>query len=125
MEIDDETGNEGDSSASIAEDAMKVSDRENIPSAHTYNHTSRLWQRGNFRPILFSFQDNTGGITVDLAENKLLGFFKVFIDQKRIQMITDKTDFKRILRISIYCHIKLSSVQLILKKFLFVWRLSY
>lgn len=42
MEIDDETGNEGDSSASIAEDAMKVSDRENIPSAHTYNHTSRL-----------------------------------------------------------------------------------
>ncbi|CAF4957129.1 unnamed protein product, partial [Rotaria sp. Silwood1] len=69
MEIDDETGSESDSSDSVAENAMDLSDNENIPSAHTYNHTLRSWQKGNFRPTLFAFQDNNCGITVDLAEN--------------------------------------------------------
>ena len=61
-------------------------------SIHTSNHTSRSWQKGNFQPTLFQLQDNNCGITIDLTDSSPLEIFKLFFDQKLIQMIVDETN---------------------------------
>ncbi|CAF1289214.1 unnamed protein product [Adineta ricciae] len=86
IETDGETGSEDDSGNS------DVEDDENTPSVHTYNHTSKSWQKGNFGPTLFSFQDNNCGVTANPDKNTLLDFFKIVFDQELIQVIADKTN---------------------------------
>jgi hypothetical protein len=96
-EIDSETedGSEiGEHSSSDSGSDIEISDDDNIFSTARSSRSSSLrsWQKGNFRPKLFQFQSNNCGISANLSGDSPLDLFKLFFDQKLIQIIVNETN---------------------------------